>query len=282
MVYTKQAKPAPKQAKPAPKQAKPAPKQAKPAPKQAKPAPEPNPKPVKKARPALKVRLPGEPSNSRHYVPVPPELKKKTGPKPGFAKRQSTAKTGPRRQLTPIKFETMTNEALFPTVEAMAKKAEGYRKQCNENEDVPTIAGFCLFCGKSSSLMKWYADECNNKELNEAARTLKSWILEQKEQAAARGEYPVNLIIWTGVNDHNKVNTRSWVESKTDTTVSGGFTLSALLDQTDSGGLPPPPGMARQIKKQAENKAFPLIEAEPADSVTVELIENRSMKSRKQ
>lgn len=187
------------------------------------------------------------------------------GPRPGLAprkitKRQAAKNEAPRRKLTPLTFTAEKNLDVFPTVQAMQDAANRYRKLCDDSGDIPTIKGFCLSCGKSHRLLKTYIEH-KDPEFSEAAQVIKDWIYEQKEHATSLGFYPLNLMIWTCVNEHNCVNTRTHTATDNKTKVEGAVTLSSIMDKADTGGLPAPPSTVKRIGAGTEKQR--VIEMEP-------------------
>ena len=174
----------------------------------------------------------------------------KRGPRAGYApksitKAQAAKNATPRRVLSPIRFAKGGNASVFPTVEAMQDAATKYRDLCNDTGDIPTVKGFCLFCGRSSKMLAYYVDH-KDPEFSEAARIIKDWIYEQKEHATSLGFYPLNLMIWTCVNEHNCVNTRTYTETDNKTQVNERITLESIINKADSGGLPAPPSAGKR------------------------------------
>jgi hypothetical protein len=199
----------------------------------AKPGPKPGPKP--------------KPPLSTKDIPRPTA----PGPRPGLAPRtitkgQAAKNEAPRRKLSPLVFAAEKNIDVFLTVQSMQDAGNRYRVLCDNSGDIPTIKGFCLSCGKSSRLLKTYIEH-KDPEFSEAAQIIKDWIYEQKEHATSLGFYPLNLMIWTCVNEHNCVNTRTYTETDNKTKVEGAVTLSSIIDKADTGGLPAPPGIVKRL-----------------------------------
>lgn len=211
---------------------------------------------TKTPKPGPKAKIP---LNTKD-IPIP----KPPGPRPGLAPRkitkgQAAKNEAPRRKLSPLVFAKVKHKDVFPTVEAMQTAANRYRVSCDDSGDIPTIKGFCLSCGASSRLLQHYIEH-KEPEFKEAAQIIKDWIYEQKEHATSLGFYPLNLMIWTCVNEHNCVNTRTYTETDSKTEHKGAFTLSSIIDKADTGGLPAP-GTAKRIGAGADKQR--VIEMEP-------------------
>jgi len=222
------------------------------------PKPTPTAPPKKEEYPPLP---PGQPGNPRQYVPVLVDGRKNPRKKEALALREKKIlKKGKPRQLPPLALTRDEYKDVFRTIEDIETAANAYRVECEETGDMPTLTGFCLSCGCNSSLLSGYIDG-PNKDLARTAKAVSDWIIEQMDQAVINGACPVSYAQYLGVNQHGRVNSRTYSESKSKKEITGVHTLSSIIDKADSGGLPAPPGAVKMIGNNTDKQR--VIEMEP-------------------
>lgn len=205
---------------------------------------------------------PGQPGNPRQYTPVKVDGRKNPRKKEALAIREKRAlKKGKPRQLPSL---TLTRDAykdVFHSAGDIEAAINKYRRICQESGDMPTLNGFCLSCGCNGSLLSGYIDG-SNKDLAQAAQAASDWIVEQSDQAVIGGLWPVSHALHLGVNQHGRVNSRTYSEGHkvTDINTSGEFTHRvAAPEVTDMINLGPIKSV-KQIK-QADAKLVGQVEA---------------------
>lgn len=192
---------------------------------------------------------PGQPGNPRQYVPVKVDGRKNPRRKEALALREKrllnkNKKKGPRT-IPPLALTRDAYKDVFRTIEDIETAANAYRIECEKTGDMPTLTGFCLSCGGNSTLLGSYIDG-SDKILARAAKAVSDWIVEQMDQAVFNGACPVNYAQHLAINQHNRVNSRTFTESSNKTVVDSQHTLSSIIDKADTGGLPAP-GTAKRI-----------------------------------
>jgi len=208
---------------------------------------------------------PGKAGNPMKYVPIPKDQQKKRGPAPRkglFAearKKVAAKKKGPRT-LPPLSLTRAEYKDVFRTIEDLETAANAYRDECSKTGDLPTLTGFCLSCGGNSTLLDSYIDGAD-KSLARAAQAVADWIIEQMDQAVIGGTCPVNYAQHIAINQHKRVNSRTYTESSNKTVVDNQHTLANIIDKADTGGLPAPPGAVKRIGAGADKQR--VIELEP-------------------
>jgi hypothetical protein len=214
-------------------------------------------------------RPPGQPGDPKTYTPIPEELKQKRGPKPrGGLFVKKTPKKGPR-VLPELSLTRVEYGEVFRTVDDIEKAVEGFRVVCEERGDMPTLIGFCLFCGGDGSLLRGYI-EGQDKRLSHAAQAVSDWIVEQMDQAVVSGQCPVSYAQHLAVNQHGRYNSRSYSEGHNRTEVTGEYTIGSLIEQADKGGLPAPPSMKR-LPASAVRLPSPVTASEKARDQVIEM-----------
>jgi len=192
-------------------------------------------------------RPPGQPGDPLSYVPVKVDGRKNPRKKEALALREKKIlKRGKSRTLPPLVLTRKKHTEIFSTVAQIEQAANDYRAACQESGDLPTINGFCLSCGCGGSLLAGYIDG-PDKGLAQAARAVADWIIEQMDQTTFRGNCAVAYAQHMGVNQHGRVNSRTYSESNSKREITGEYTLSSLIDKADTGGLPAPPGTAKRL-----------------------------------
>lgn len=214
---------------------------------------------------------PGKPGNPRKYVPIPKDQQKKRGPAPRkglFAdarKKVAAKKKGPRT-LPPLELTRDAYKDVFRSVDDLERAANRYREECEKTGDMPTLNGFCLFCGGNSTLLAAYIDG-TDKALARAAQAVSDWIIEQMDQSVINGTCPVNYAQHLAINQHKRVNSRTYTESSNRTEVDNKYTLDSIISKADTGGLPAPGTAKRLPAPKAGSKEGPdmmdVIELEP-------------------
>lgn len=190
---------------------------------------------------------PGQPGNPRNYVPVKVDGRKNPRKKEAIAVREKKIlKRGKPRTLPPLDLTRKEYTEVFSTIEQIEQAANDYRDICQESGDLPTINGFCLSCGCGGSLLAGYIDG-SDKDLAQAAQAVADWIIEQMDQTTFRGNCAVAYAQHMGVNQHNRVNSRTYSESTSKREITGEYTLSSIIDKADTGGLPAPPGTVKRL-----------------------------------
>ena len=194
---------------------------------------------------------PGQPGNPRQYTPVKVDGRKNPRKKEALALREKRAlKKGKPRQLPPLALTRDAYKDVFRTVEDIEAAINEYRDMCQESGDMPTLNGFCLSCGCNGSLLAGYIDG-PNKDLARAAQAASDWIIEQADQAVIGGSCPVSHAQHLGVNQHGRVNSRTYSEGHktTDINTSGDFThrvaAPEVTDMINMGPIKP----VKQIKQ---------------------------------
>jgi hypothetical protein len=195
---------------------------------------------------------PGQAGNPMKYVPIPKDQQKKRGPAPrkgvyADAREKVKAKKKGLRTLPSLDLTRKKHTEIFSTIEQIEQAANDYRDKCQESGDLPTINGFCLSCGCGGSLLAGYIDG-PNKDLAQAAQAIADWIIEQMDQTTFRGNCAVAYAQHMGVNQHNRVNSRTYSESTSKREITGEYTLSSIIDKADTGGLPAPPGTVKRLQ----------------------------------
>jgi hypothetical protein len=214
------------------------------------PKPAPAAPPKKEEYPPLP---PGQPGNPRQYTPVKVDGRKNPRKKQASALKEKLLlkkpKKGPRT-LPPLELTRDAYKDVFRSVDDLETAANGYREECEKTGDMPTLNGFCLFCGGNSSLLAAYIDG-TDKALARAAQAVADWIVEQMDQSVINGTCPVNYAQHLAVNQHNRFNSRSYSEghNSTDINTSGDFThMVAAPEVIDMINIGPKP--VKQIPLQ--------------------------------
>lgn len=208
---------------------------------------------------------PGKAGNPMKYVPIPKDQQKKRGPAPRkglFAearKKVAAKKKGPRT-LPPLTLTRDEYKDVFVTIEDMEDALNAYRDECEKTGDMPTLTGFCLSCGGNSTLLDSYIDGAD-KSLARAAQAVADWIVEQMDQAVIGGTCPVNYAQHIAINQHKRVNSRTYTESNNKSVVDNQHTLAHIIDKADTGGLPAPPSAVKRIGASTGKQS--VIEMEP-------------------
>lgn len=208
---------------------------------------------------------PGKAGNPLKYVPIPKDQQKKRGPAPRkglFAdarKKVAAKKKGPRT-LPALSLTRDEYNDVFHTIEDIENAANSYREECEKTGDMPTLTGFCLSCGGNSTFLDSYIDG-SDKALARAAQAVSDWIIEQMDQAVIGGTCPVNYAQHLAINQHKRVNSRTYTESSNKTVVDNKHTLSSIIEKADTGGLPAPPGAVKRIGVSTDKQR--VIEIEP-------------------
>jgi hypothetical protein len=203
---------------------------------------------------------PGQPGNPRNYVPVKVDGRKNPRKKEAIAVREKKAlKRGKPRQLPPLDLTRKAYTEIFGSVEQIEQAANDYRDECQESGDLPTINGFCLSCGCGGSLLAGYIDG-PNKDLAQAAQAVADWILEQMDQTTFRGNCAVAYAQHMGVNQHNRVNSRTYSEANNSTVIkaTGDFAhLVAAPEVMDMISQGPKPVKRIKQAKVIEHSSTP-------------------------
>lgn len=208
---------------------------------------------------------PGQPGNPRQYTPVKVDGRKTPRKKEALAlrekKRLQKPKKGPRT-LPPLELTRDAYKDVFRSVSDLERAANRYREECEKTGDMPTLNGFCLFCGGNSTLLAAYIDG-TDKALARAAQAVSDWIIEQMDQSVINGTCPVNYAQHLAINQHKRVNSRTYTESSNRTEVDNKYTLDSIINKADTGGLPAP-GTAKGLPApKAGPDMMAVIELEP-------------------
>lgn len=199
---------------------------------------------------------PGKAGNPRNYVPVAVDGRKNPRRKQAAALREKKLKKG-KRILPPLTLTRDDYTKVFKSIGDIESTANEYREACEGTGDLPTLNGFCLFCGGNGTLLQSYID---GKDLGLAcaARAVSDWIVEQMDQAVTRGNCPVSYAQHLAVNHHGRFNSRSYSEGHNKTEVSNDYNIASIIDNADNGGLPAPPSI-----KQLPAESVQVIELAP-------------------
>lgn len=81
-----------------------------------------------------------------------------------------------------------------------ARRAEG------EKPFVPTVSGFCVFCGTSRESLAYYATHCNDKEYFQRIKAFQEYILSALQQMGLNGELATIPYMAELNNNHGYTN----------------------------------------------------------------------------